>query len=657
MIMETQGAATIGAPVYRRGEIGHVTAIQDSAPGVFSIGAGGLSRSAHDIEVCFVSHLDTLPLSIVAPWLESAARMGLPAISADEAAMKAANARANMGSARDLAKAVADAQAERAAAFRDEAAAKIPPWAKAVIVAEHHQDDSDSMTDYFAHKTTRRVILAWSPHTRDLFPELRKAALNFADTVPLASAPEKAEHREKYSMGAGFYLKDGWSNSTGWAIKKVRFYSEGGDRAQRVPVGEWALPVDEAVTREATAPAVHGAADGFTLSEHMHERKGFRMWIATGPRVEREEYDRLLIAAKALGGWYSRPWNGTPGGFAFKDEAKARQFIGDAPPPVQVTTAATLATTSPRLADRLRDLADAMQGEIDHKFGDRQTNTPKRQREAQSARLDGYRLQRTQQGLRALADHHDAGTVPAVLAMVKTKAAAFDLARGEITTSGGYYDAGIETGKPAKETPAALAFWALLSSPSDADRKADELRRKVEALQFANIPGYFPTPAPIIARMFEAANIPAGQHVDILEPSAGSGAILDQARFRYPFAILSSYERHASLRAILTAKGYTLAGADFTEETAAPGFDYVLMNPPFEKGQDIDHVRHAFAFLRPGGRLVAIMSPGPFFRQDRKAADFREWFEGLGGERQEIEAGAFKESGTGVASCMVVIDR
>lgn len=33
---------------------------------------------------------------------------------------------------------------------------------------------------------------------------------------------EKIEHREKYSMGAGYYLKDGWDNSTGWRVYKVR---------------------------------------------------------------------------------------------------------------------------------------------------------------------------------------------------------------------------------------------------------------------------------------------------------------------------------------------------------------------------------------------------------------------------------------------------
>lgn len=31
------------------------------------------------------------------------------------------------------------------------------------------------------------------------------------------------------------------------------------------------------------------------------------------------------------------------------------------------------------------------------------------------------------------------------------------------------------------------------------------------------------------------------------------------------------------------------------------------MNPPFSRDQDVRHVCHAFTFLKPGGKLVAIV--------------------------------------------------
>ena len=87
-------------------------------------------------------------------------------------------------------------------------------------------------------------------------------------------------------------------------------------------------------------------------------------------------------------------------------------------------------------------------------------------------------------------------------------------------------------------------------------------------------------------------------------------------------------------------------------------FDRIVMNPPFSKGADIAHVRHAFDhYLKPGGRLVAIMSEGPFFRQDRAATDFRNWLHQQGGDAEPLPAGSFRDSGTGVNARIVVVDK
>jgi hypothetical protein len=182
------------------------------------------------------------------------------------------------------------------------------------------------------------------------------------------------------------------------------------------------------------------------------------------------------------------------------------------------------------------------------------------------------------------------------------------------------------------------------------------LREKIQKLQFANIPGYFPTPAAVVADMLDAANLKPG--CTVLEPSAGSGAILDAVKAANPTARLVAFERHCSLRDILARKGYALAGDDFLESEPAADLlaDCVLMNPPFESGQDIEHVIHASRFVRSPGRLVAIMSPGPFYRSDAKARKFRDWFESHGGTFAEIPAGAFKESGTGVATVLITVD-
>lgn len=99
----------------------------------------------------------------------------------------------------------------------------LPANAKAVIVARLKEDKSDIMTDYFASSTARTVILGFSTHTRDLFSEMRKYASNLPDTAYLAEKNEEYEQREKYSMGAGYYL--GKSRYQGWIIQKVPIYN------------------------------------------------------------------------------------------------------------------------------------------------------------------------------------------------------------------------------------------------------------------------------------------------------------------------------------------------------------------------------------------------------------------------------------------------
>jgi hypothetical protein len=98
----------------------------------------------------------------------------------------------------------------------------IPENAKAVIIAELHENESDAMTDYYGYRTQRTVILGFSTHTRDLFSEMRKYASNFTETAYLAEENKDYEHREKYSMGEGYYL--GKSKYSGWTVSKERIY-------------------------------------------------------------------------------------------------------------------------------------------------------------------------------------------------------------------------------------------------------------------------------------------------------------------------------------------------------------------------------------------------------------------------------------------------
>lgn len=566
-------------------------------------------------------------------------------------------------------RAQAEAQVGRTAA-EGELARYRPAWATHAIIAELHEDASDSASDYHNHRTVRTVVLAWSKHGRDLFPEFRKAAACYPETAHLADAPEGAEHREKYSMGAGFYLKNGWRDSSGWCVKKARgeYFACAGlefsDTAKGVTTP--AKPVAVAVETG------QGAASGlFTIEEHTHTKKGFQMHIAImGERVDRETYIDLLDAARTLGGWYTKPWGGTPGGFAFKDAAKAAQFAaeqggGNRPSDQQAVGVETRpdrerksAAPSTRPA-KLRAIADTMQAKIDDGLRDRDRNTPRKARMAAEARNTGTQWERAQRIARTLADRIEQGNYPTALERVATKVELFELAAEEMDRGGGYYDAGVGQGRPydhrdLAKNDKARAAWEMIASPADTARaNAEELRRKLDAMRFAKIPGYFPTPAALVAQMIEAAYLPEG--ADVLEPSAGSGGIADILREQGH--TVQCIEKHASLADILRLKGFKgVLHDDFMALEQCPDamqYDAVMMNPPFEKGQDVAHVMHAWQFVKPGGALVAIMGAGVQYREQRPYAGFREWLDEQGGEMVAIPAGTFKESGTGVASVMV----
>lgn len=153
----------------------------------------------------------------------------------------------------------------------------------------------------------------------------------------------------------------------------------------------------------------------------------------------------------------------------------------------------------------------------------------------------------------------------------------------------------------------------------------------------------------------------------VLEPSAGIGNLVEAvlarvsnpARMRVVAFEIDDRRSERLLNRVGGSLGVAAYGLDFLqiEPTSKPVFDRVVMNPPFAKQADIDHVLHAWKFLKPGGRLVAIMSASVMFRENAKTKAFRYFVHEQGGAIDKLPDGSFAESGTGVNTCLVVIDR
>lgn len=186
------------------------------------------------------------------------------------------------------------------------------------------------------------------------------------------------------------------------------------------------------------------------------------------------------------------------------------------------------------------------------------------------------------------------------------------------------------------------------TEPDDSAAAFLALEKQAEAgVQIVTAPDLFPTPPPLAARMVELAEIEPEHRV--LEPSAGTGNLLKAIG---PSPDKVAVEINPGLVELLGRAGFSglhIHQGDFLECNGEIGtFDRIVMNPPFSKGVDIKHIRHALDHLRPGGVLVALCANGS--RQ-------RDALQPLADLWEDLPPGSFKEAGTGVNVALLVIRR
>jgi SAM-dependent methyltransferase len=171
-------------------------------------------------------------------------------------------------------------------------------------------------------------------------------------------------------------------------------------------------------------------------------------------------------------------------------------------------------------------------------------------------------------------------------------------------------------------------------------------------------------------QFFETPEEPAKQLVDladmqrltdhhVLEPSAGRGAIVRAIQRRYPKASVYGYELMEINRTFLKdISGFFLySEPDFLKSVPCEKYDRIIANPPFSKNQDIEHIRHMYRHLKPGGILVSVASNHWKTCKTREETEFRAWLYEKGAEIIDLPAGTFKESGTMIPSCIIRIQK
>ncbi len=183
---------------------------------------------------------------------------------------------------------------------------------------------------------------------------------------------------------------------------------------------------------------------------------------------------------------------------------------------------------------------------------------------------------------------------------------------------------------------------------------------------------FFETPASIAGILVELADLSDGDLV--LEPSAGRGAIIAAIYRKFPrimlgpnddpcvcvdYCELMPVNQDILSKKIHADKNWgsrtSFIGADFFKSIGT--YKRIIANPPFSGNQDIDHIYHMYDRLKTGGRLVSIASKHWQSSSNKKESEFRTWLQNHDAAIIENSAGDFKDSGTMIATCIVVIDK
>ena len=171
----------------------------------------------------------------------------------------------------------------------------------------------------------------------------------------------------------------------------------------------------------------------------------------------------------------------------------------------------------------------------------------------------------------------------------------------------------------------------------------------------STVEDFYPTPVGVVAQILAAGGLRPG--MDVLEPSAGDGAIVRGiiAAGITPDCVEIDPDRSEGLRDLLPPGA--VVNMDFLLMHPEPEYDRVLMNPPFGKGAGVQHVFHALRFLKPGGRLVAVLGAGLDYRDDGPSRELRNLIEAWNGTTAILPPGSFRAAGTDVKTVLITLTK
>ncbi len=175
-----------------------------------------------------------------------------------------------------------------------------------------------------------------------------------------------------------------------------------------------------------------------------------------------------------------------------------------------------------------------------------------------------------------------------------------------------------------------------------------------EVTDWKKLTDFFHTPEAVVSEMLGLVPMYTLEEFTFLEPSAGQGHILDLVKENFPNVNIHCVEQNPLHCERLKEKGYNPIQDDFLNIEPFE-VDVILMNPPFT--YEMEHIQHAYKFIKENGILISITSNMILNRNTKKGKEFLEWYKDNYGYDYILPAGSFKESGTGVNTKMLVFQK
>lgn len=147
--------------------------------------------------------------------------------------------------------------------------------------------------------------------------------------------------------------------------------------------------------------------------------------------------------------------------------------------------------------------------------------------------------------------------------------------------------------------------------------------------------------------------------VSVLEPSAGTGILVDTLTKKYKLSNLeiTCVELNAEKCEVLKSKGYNTIHGDFLKTNFDKKFDIILAAPPFIKNVDVTHIEKMYSLLEHWGTLITLTTPYWTINNEPHQVAFREFLKDKKYSIEMLPDNTFIEKGKTVPTAILTMHK